>query len=95
MVDKIDQCSGILSVRCMHQYQQDKVVQSIIMDVKRTNRDHHLLFSQIGEKLGFVNENTIREAFQTTWCELYPEKVKALLNLIMDFLPKVNLVEES
>ena len=88
IIDKIDECSGILTVRCMHQFNEDQVVKNIILDVKHTNFDHHTIFSQIGEKLGFVNESVVRDAFLTTWCEKYPQKVQGFLKDIIEFLPR-------
>lgn len=94
IIDKIDQCSGILSVRCMHRYDQDKYVKSVIEQVNKTNYDHHLLFSQIGEKLGFINANTIAEAFLATWCEQYPDRVKLFLSTIKEYLPCISQPEK-
>lgn len=89
IVDIIDECSGVLAVRCMRQFREDSLVSSIILDIKNTNYDHHILFSQIGEKLGFVNESVIRTAFLTTWCERYPDKVNEFISRIRKYLPCV------
>ena len=88
VLDVINDCSGILAVRCSSQFKDEQVVKSVIMDVRNTNYDHHLLFSQIGAKLGFVNESVIRTAFLTTWCEYYPDKVKDFVSCLDPYLPK-------
>lgn len=50
MVDKLDECSAILAVRCMRAYKDASDVKEIVLEISRTNRDHHLIFGQIGEK---------------------------------------------
>ena len=68
----------------MNSYNNAQKVKDIILDVKRTNYDHHLLFSQLGEALGFINENVVEEAFLTTWCEQYKEEVNKIVDILMN-----------
>ena len=89
LIDKLDVCSGILAVRCMLKFTENDRIKQVITEVKNTNYDHHLIFSQIGEKLGFINEEVIRQAFITTWCDMYTEKVNAFLERIRRFLPRM------
>ena len=74
----------------MRKYTDAEEIKSIIKSVNHTNRDHHLIFSQIGEKTGFVAENVIIDAFITTWCEYYPDEVAKLLDQIKDYLPQMS-----
>lgn len=90
IIDKLDDCSGILAVRFMRSFQEADVIKQIIQDVNNTNHDHHLIFNQIGERVGFINENIIRGAFLSTWCEQYPQEVKDFLDKIRNVLPKVD-----
>jgi len=89
IIDKIDTCSGVLSVRCMKYFYDDQILKNVIMDVKNTNYDHHLIYNKIGEKLGFVNEEVVRSAFLRTWCEQYPEKVEMFTSKILNYIPKI------
>ncbi len=89
IMDVIDKCSGILAVRCMRKFTEEGEVKSIIQSARNTNYDHHLLYSQIGEKLGFVSANVIRDAFLTTWCEFYQDEVRAMLDSLRDQLPLI------
>lgn len=41
----------------------------------------------IGEKIGFIDENVIQEAFLSTWCVQYKEEVQKILNEIREYLP--------
>lgn len=90
IIDKLDECSAILAVRCMRKYEDAKTVREIVEDVGNTNRDHHLLFGQIGERVGFVDENIIQDAFLTTWCEKYSDEAKSFLLKIESYLPRAN-----
>jgi hypothetical protein len=42
-------------------------VSQAIEEVSRTNRDPHLLFNQVGMKIGFVPEAIVRGAFLALW----------------------------
>ena len=88
ILDKLEVCSGILSVRCMQNYSDDSILKKIVKDIKNSGCDHHLIFNKIGEKLGFINEEVVRAAFLRTWCEQYPEKVEAFLAGIIKYIPK-------
>lgn len=90
IVDILDECAGILSVRFMREYKDAEEIKRIITNVGRTNRDHHLIFSQIGESVGFVDEKIIINAFLSTWCEKYKDKVSELLQQINQWLPFVS-----
>jgi hypothetical protein len=52
-----------------------------------TCRDHHLLFAQIGERLGLLAEVIVRGAFLSVWADEFPDEVEALLAPLDDVLP--------
>lgn len=87
IVDKLDECAAILAVRCMRAYKDAKEVKEAILEVSRLNRDHHMIFGQIGEKIGFIDENVVQGAFITTWSEKYEEEVREMLQKIKTYLP--------
>ena len=88
IIDKLEECSAILAVRCMKKYSDAEKVKNVVESVGNTNRDCHLIFGQIGESIGFVDENIIKDAFLTTWCEKNPEEVENILKYIHDFMPE-------
>ena len=90
VVDKLDESSGLLAVRFMHEYKEAEEIKNAIIEISTTNRDHHLLFSQIGERVGFVDENIIIDSFLSTWCEKYKSDVEKFLKKIKDDLPIMN-----
>ena len=89
IIDKLDECAGILSVRFMREFKDAEEIKNTIMSISHTNRDHHLIFSQIGEAVGFVDESIIISAFLSTWCEKYKDDVSRILDLIGADLPLV------
>ena len=54
--------------------EQDKV-RHVLDEVSRANRDPHQLFYQIGLDLGFVPEETVRDAFITQWLREHDDEV--------------------
>mgnify|MGYP003100147130 FL=1 len=86
VVDKIDTCSGMLAVRFMREFTDAPEIKQTILAISKTNRDHHLIFSQIGEAVGFVDESVIVNAFLSTWCSHYKDEVTALLDKIKNQL---------
>lgn len=89
IVDKIEECSGILAVRCMRAYTDAKEVKEVVLGVNNTNRDYHLIFGQIGERLGFIDENVIENAFVSTWSQKYEEEAQKFVNKIKQYLPRI------
>lgn len=79
--------AGILAVR-LHQPHSsaDKVV-ALLKEKRLTNRDPHILFSEIGQDLSLLPESTVRDAFLTTWAEAHPEECAALVEKLGDALP--------
>jgi hypothetical protein len=70
---RLDQDLAILTVSCQRAPEaQDQVLRSI-EEVARTNRDPHLLFNQVGIKIGFVPEAIVRGAFFALWVRSHTE----------------------
>lgn len=66
---------GELTVALHKEYEIQNNVKDILNDVRRTNRDYHLLFSQVGRKLGFISEVVVKSAFLNIWKRKYPDQV--------------------
>ena len=58
---------AILTVSCQRAPEAQDLVRRSLEEVSRTNRDPHLLFNQLGIKIGFVAEAIIRGAFLALW----------------------------
>lgn len=88
VVDVLSDNSGILAVSLHKKYEDAERVSTLIREIKITNRDPHLLYSQVGRALGLIPPEIIIGGFLNVWCTAYPEKVKILLGPIIDLLPK-------
>jgi hypothetical protein len=58
---------AILTVSCQRAPEAQDLVRCSIEEVCLTNRDPHLLFNQLGIKIGFVPEAIVRGAFLALW----------------------------
>lgn len=65
---------------------QGQVVQ-VVQDVSLTNTDPHLIFAEVGARLGLITESAVRSAFIAQWAQLKPEESNAVLAPIEDLLP--------
>lgn len=76
---------GKLSVALLQRFEDSDKVYQICKDVRQTNKDTHLLFSQVGERLGLLPERTVAGAFTTLWAQhndgLISELVTKISNL--------------
>ena len=79
---------AILTVSCQRAPEAQELVNRSIEEVSRTNRDPHLLFSQLGIKIGFVPEAIVRGAFLALWvrnnsafCDTLAARAKALIEI--------------
>lgn len=64
---QIDDNIAILTVSCQRAPENQSTVKRAIEEIARTNRDPHLIFNQIGIKIGFVAEAIVRGAFMALW----------------------------
>jgi ABC-type multidrug transport system ATPase subunit len=87
VVDAWDEYGGKLTVAVLQPFHRSEKVKAILKDVRNTNRDMHLLFSQVGEKLGLIPEQTVRAAFANIWAQAHPHAVRDLLAPVEGTLP--------
>lgn len=78
---------GRLAVRLNQPFADTANVLRLVQEERRTNRDAHLLFTQIAERLGFMPADVVREAFFATWNDAYPNERDALLNQFVTLHP--------
>lgn len=65
--EHLDRDLAVLAVSCHRPPEAQETVRHAIERVRSTNRDPHLLFSQIGIEIGFVSEIIVRGAFLAVW----------------------------
>jgi hypothetical protein len=84
VLNNLENNIALLTVACQRPLDKQNVVKDAINKVAHTNRDPHLLFSQIGLNIGFVPEATVRGAFLAVWIQENPEEA----NRIADYVQK-------
>lgn len=88
VLQELSDMSAILAVSLHKRYEDAEKVSRIVQEIERTNRDPHLLYSQVGKDLGLIPEEITIGGFLNVWCTKYPEKAKEILMPIIDLLPK-------
>jgi len=77
-----DTIGGKLSVAILERFENSGKVLETCKDVRRQNIDSHLLFSQVGERLGLVPEAIVSAAFANIWSQVYANDVGNLVSAI-------------
>lgn len=88
VLEKIDEISGELAVSLLKPYEFESHLKAAMESVRNTNRDPHLLYAQLGKKIGFISEARVKEAFLTVWCRLNVGYVIILAGKLVGLLPK-------
>jgi predicted ATPase len=65
--NRLDTDLAILTVSCQRAPEAQDLVRHSMEEIIHTNRDPHLLFNQLGIKIGFVPEDIVRGAFLALW----------------------------
>lgn len=82
VMDKIDVVKGELAVSLSLKYEAQERVAQVAAEVRTTNRDEHLLFGQVGKRLGFIAENIVRNAFLSIWNKYYENESSCVFDKI-------------
>lgn len=84
---RLEQDIAVLTVSCQRAPEVQELVRRSIEEVSHTNRDPHLLFNQVGMKIGFVPEAIVRGAFLALWvranvqfCDDLADKARQLID---------------
>jgi predicted ATPase len=83
VLDRLEEYAGILAVSLHRRYEDAGTVAKVVRDTRTTNRDAHVLFSQVGRRLGLVPEPTVRDGFLSVWCQAYPDQVQQLMEPVI------------
>jgi hypothetical protein len=87
VLEVLDQEAARLAVSMQLPTDAQDRVKKVVRDLSLTNRDIHLIYSQIGEALDFTAEETVQTAFLSIWAQSFPEEVEELLSGFRDELP--------
>jgi AAA15 family ATPase/GTPase len=86
VVKNLNNNIALLTAGCQRPINQQSNVAEVVREVSRTNRDPHLLFTQVGVKLGFVPVEIIQGAFLSIWMQENVELVEQIAAPISDIL---------
>ncbi|QEA38285.1 hypothetical protein FGL86_03815 [Pistricoccus aurantiacus] len=87
ILENIDKISGELAVALLKPYEFESQLIDRMKSVRNTNRDPHLLYAQLGKKIGFVPEARVKEAFLTIWCRLNTAYVESISTDLAGLVP--------
>lgn len=82
VISRINEDGAILTVSLQKAPEAQAVVQNALNEIEKTNRDPHLIFNQIGIKIGFVSETIVKGAFLTLWARNNQDFCTALTNSV-------------
>lgn len=88
VMEHLDQISGELAVSLLKPYEFESQLKGAMESVRNTNRDPHLLFAQLGRRVGFVPEARVKEAFLAAWCRVNAQFVHDISDAFGELLPK-------
>lgn len=91
----LDRTSGELAVAMLRPFDEEAKVRAVIESVGNTNRDPHLLFSQVGKQLNLTPEHRVRDAFLSIWARYYPAEIAALFEPFRHKLPPERADDEA
>lgn len=77
-LDTIGNLLGKLTIALQLDTPMQSRVRASIEERRRTNRDVHVIFGQIGEDLDFMSESLVQRAFLSTWANTFPDKVSEI-----------------
>lgn len=87
VIAKWDSFGGKLAVALLQRFEMADKVREVCIEVRRTNLDPHLLFAQIGERLGLIPESTVEAAFANIWAQVNEDVLTLILSPIDCSLP--------
>lgn len=87
VIEAWETIGGKVSVAVLARYEDSEKILEMCRDIRRQNMDPHLLFSQLGERIGLVPESTVRHAFANIWAQTFPDETKSIVGAISECLP--------
>lgn len=88
VMDKWPEVGGRLTVALHQRFDREDEIRRLCDDARRQNKDTHLIFAQLGEKLGLLPARTVADAFVNIWAQAYATETEQLVRRIRDKLPQ-------
>jgi predicted ATPase len=87
VLSRWDAFGGKLAVALLQKFEHAERVKRTLEEVRVANRDPHVLYSQVGERLGLIPESTVAAAFANIWAQAYPDIVGKIIEPVRSVLP--------
>jgi ABC-type multidrug transport system ATPase subunit len=87
--DNLESNAAILTAGCQRPLTAQKDLIEVVREVANTNRDPHLLFAQVGARIGLVSEEVVRGAFFAACIMEKPELVQQITTPVLDALSQI------
>lgn len=84
VVDSVSVNISLLTVSLHLPNDKQAVVIGVLNEIASTNRDPHLLFSQVGLNLGFIPEAIVMSAFVSLWIRGHADDLEPIVNRIKE-----------
>jgi len=81
---------GKLSVALLQRFEDNEKIFDLCREIRQTNKDTHLLFAQVGERLGLVPELTVSSAFATVWAQENHDLVNDIISKVSMDVPQLS-----
>lgn len=78
ILERFSEFGGKLALTLMQPFNATTELEALLLKIRRETSDHHLLYSILGEQLGFLPEQTIKLGFLTIWAQAYPEAAESI-----------------
>jgi len=88
VLENIEEVSGELAVALLKPYEYESQLRGAMESVRNTNRDPHLLYAQLGKRIGFVSEARVKEAFLAVWSRLNTPYIDHVSEALGELIPK-------
>jgi len=87
ILENIEDISGELALSLLKPYEFEAKLEEHLKSIRNTNRDPHLLYAQLGKKIGFIPEARVKEAFLSIWCRLNSKYIESIAQELIDLIP--------
>ena len=85
---RLDDNLAILTVSCHLGHEKQRFFRKSIEEINSTNRDPHLIFNQLGIRIGYIPENIVCSAFLVLWVRQNEEFCQILVSHIRNLIAK-------
>lgn len=87
VLDRWSEYGGILTAALLQRFEATEQVRRICEDVRCSNMDLHLIYAQVGKRLGLIPGETVARAFVNIYSQSHPDDVRLLMAGFVDLVP--------